>query len=131
MVAFSFKQRFVEPIRAGRKRQTIRLPRKRNPRPGEALQIYTAMRTRYCEKIIRDPTCASVEIVRLQFWPAFRTYGEQELVIGDAVLEGKDEKDAFAQSDGFKDLHDMIKFWRQEHGAGNAPINFTGILIAW
>lgn len=45
MVAYSFQKRFVEPIRSGRKRQTIRADRKRHARPGEVLQLYSGMRT--------------------------------------------------------------------------------------
>ena len=48
MVAYSFKRRFREPILAGSKQQTIRADRKRHARRGEALQLYTGMRTTQC-----------------------------------------------------------------------------------
>lgn len=93
MVAYSFKKRFVDPIRVGLssvslsfdcqpKRQTIRsIGKRRHARPGETLQLYTAMRTKQCRKI-GDARCMGVEGVLLKWseWPAFMTYdiGERE-----------------------------------------------------
>lgn len=64
MVAYSFRARFVVPIEAGTKRQTIRAPRKRHAKPGEEMQLYTGMRTRAC-RLIRLATCLSVWPVSL------------------------------------------------------------------
>jgi uncharacterized protein YqfB (UPF0267 family) len=66
MVAYSFKARFVEPILAGTKTQTIRADRKRHARPGEDLQLYTAMRTKQC-KLIRVARCTQIVSVMLSF----------------------------------------------------------------
>jgi len=63
MVAYSFKAQFREPILAGTKRQTIRADRKRHARLGEALQLYTGMRTRQC-KLIGRATCNALGFVR-------------------------------------------------------------------
>lgn len=46
-----FKKRFVEPIQIGTKVFTMRVPRKKEPKIGETLYMYTALRTKYCEKI--------------------------------------------------------------------------------
>lgn len=105
MVAYSFKKRFVAPIRAGLglimkddkgnwlqcesviddgatvshpfdpykdlapearpKRQTIRaIGKRRHARPGETLQLYTAMRTKQCEKI-GEARCIAVLPIRI------------------------------------------------------------------
>jgi hypothetical protein len=56
MVAYSFKERFAEPILNGTKGGTIRASRKGplraatggHAKPGEELQLYTDMRTRNC-----------------------------------------------------------------------------------
>ena len=61
MVAYSFQPGFAAEIIAGRKTQTIRNPRKRHAMPGEHLQLFTGMRTRYCKKIIPDPLCIGVD----------------------------------------------------------------------
>lgn len=76
MVAYSYKARFVEPIRLGlepgpwipgMKRQTIRADRKRHARPGEEIQHYRGMRTRQCFLIGRA-ICEAVR--RIGFRPA-------------------------------------------------------------
>jgi hypothetical protein len=106
MVAYSYKRRFINPIRVGLglpplfqfgphklvgdmdaeirpKRQTIRaFGKRRHARAGEILQHYTAMRTKQCTKI------------------------------GDARCAGFD---------------DMARFWREEHG----PDTFEGAVIRW
>ena len=62
MVAYNFKPQFVPLIETGAKQQTIRSPRKRHTQPGEAMQLYTGMRTKACRKLVTpDPLCISVE----------------------------------------------------------------------
>jgi hypothetical protein len=65
-VAYSFQRRFVAPILAGTKRQTIRAERKRHARPGEVVSLYHGMRTRQCFLIAQAP-CVDVQPIRLQF----------------------------------------------------------------
>lgn len=133
MVAYSFKKRFVDPIRVGLssvslsfdcppKRQTIRaIGKRRHARPGETLQLYTGMRTRQCEKI-GDARCISVErivikVPRDDAWLAVK--------MGDAPsFEAGDD---FAIADGFQNINDMWLFWFDAHGPGN----FEGVLIKW
>lgn len=132
MVAYSYKRRFVEPIRRGLasaypdqngvmpKRQTIRADRKRHARPGEEIQHYCGMRTKGCFLIGRG-RCVSVgaifiqlrrEIISVEDYPAIRD--------GDL--------DPFAQADGFQDWDDMRTFWHEEHGAMS---EFRGVIIKW
>jgi hypothetical protein len=122
MVAYSFKTRFVTPILAGTKRQTIRADRKRHARPGEEIQLYTGMRTRHC-KLIGRAECAAVRMIRLDF--------VQCAVLADGVViaGGLDGSlDRFAQADGFKDWWCLDAFWEEEHPGHRI---FDGVLIEW
>jgi hypothetical protein len=153
MVAYSFKKRFIEPIMMGLgaplsieafaagmdefgnvscprpKRQTIRaIGKRRHARPGETIQLYTAMRTKQCSKL-GEARCKSVEGVLLKWseWPSFLTF--------DIGLDGRRsgptrkiaDMEEFARSDGFPDFAAMRKFWADEHG----PETFEGYLIKW
>lgn len=135
MVAYSFKTSFVLPIAAGTKRQTIRLPRKRHARPGEPVQLFTAMRTRYCRKIIPDPLCVGVDEVRLDLRGADKldpsTFREALSVNGIPVLD--EAADAYARGDGFAGVSSvtpfahMVRWWLFTHG----PVLFDGVAIRW
>ena len=122
MVAYSFNKRFIKPIQSGRKRQTIRAVGKRvHAREGSKLQLYTAMRTKHCRKIMHvDPKCKSCESILIDVH-ADRIASIEVgcMIIGD--------KDAFAVSDGFEDARDMHAFWLKSHGVGL----FEGLIIRW
>lgn len=120
MVAYSFKGRFVPLIREGLKTQTIRGPRKRHARPGEPIQLYQAMRTRFCEKIVPDPFCSSVLPIEIGF-----ASGRIHRV--ETGLVPVRDLDTFAVADGFECIDDMSAFWLEHHGA--RP--FHGVLIEW
>jgi hypothetical protein len=131
MVAYSFKQRFVEPIRVGlcrgpwmpgMKRQTIRADRARHARPAEQLQLYRGMRTKQCFLIGR----AICEAIR-KIWIAFD--GMNRVTIeGVGVIRGAKPLDEFARRDGFGDWGELYEFWDAEHGA---PTGFNGVIIYW
>jgi hypothetical protein len=146
MVAYSYKARFVAPIRVGLglpvldlhyelggylpgqpirpKRQTIRANgRRRHARPGETLQHYHGMRTTKCFKI-GDARCKDVADVRLYI------HAEWIEIKGEADLRKGRQLDAFARDDGFDDWTAMRTFWREEHdGKHLGP--FVGVLIKW
>jgi hypothetical protein len=131
MVAYSFKRQFVEPIRIGLglpplvlpparpKRQTIRADRRRHARPGEWVQLYTAMRTKACEHI-GNGMCIAVTRVHLQL-----DLGIVSVEHHPAMRNG--DLDAFAQADGFDDWPAMRAFWKAEHGVPT----FEGVIIYW
>lgn len=124
MVAYSFKERFVEPIRWGLglgldvpdnvrhpKRQTIRahrLGRGRHARPGEELQLYTAMRTKYC-----------------RLAPNFR---HDQLRDGGVTFRGIELLNGYALLDGFASWSEMRAFWSTEHPGIE---RFSGVVIRW
>jgi hypothetical protein len=134
MVAYSFKGQFVDPVRSGRKRQTVRMGRNgraRHARPGEPVQLYVGMRTRNCTKIIApDPICTAVQVIMMWFSDEHR--------ITRISIDGTDLLPAamlqFAIDDGFDDtrevsaLEAMAEFWRVNH---NKPEFFAGVVIRW
>ncbi len=120
MVAYSFKRQFREPILVGSKQQTIRADRKRHARPGEALQLYTGMRTRQCELIGRA-VCSEVVPVRIGVEGRW-------LEVGGIRWNDFALLDNFSRQDGFADWPELIGFWRTEHP--DTPM-FSGVLIRW
>lgn len=145
MVAYSFKKRFVEPIRVGLgyppsveafaagmdefgnvhrpppKRQTIRaIGKRRHARPGETIQLYTGMRTRQCQAI-GVARCVAVIPIRI-------TVREHSIPVAlDGAHIGGGRLHDFARADGFAGAEDMLDFWKSEHGLGL----FDGVLIRW
>jgi len=122
MVAYSFQRRFVAPILAGTKCQTIRADRRRHARPGEALQLYTGMRTKHCRLIAR---ASCIEIVPVTLLFSDDPDDEGVMLPGFGHPGGLD---GFARDDGFVDWSDLRAFWREQHPAIDA---FTGVLIRW
>nr|WP_298099725.1 ASCH domain-containing protein [uncultured Shinella sp.] len=115
------------------KRQTVRADRPRHARPGEAVQLYQAMRTKDCRKIILDPVCTGVLPIEIC---VSDTRGILWISIdGDNV----EDPEAFASADGFHPAHylaarpgataleNMARFWLDNHEAGT----FRGVLIRW
>lgn len=124
MVAYSFKKQFAEPILAGTKRQTIRADRKRHARPGEEMQLYTGMRTKYC-RLIGRVWCQSVRPISLCL-DAPKAFIRWENGGAETIYPlGMDE---FAKCDGFRDWQEMRKFWRDNHPDVDV---FEGVIIRW
>ncbi|MEM6727010.1 MAG: hypothetical protein AAF618_00795 [Pseudomonadota bacterium] len=124
MVAYSFQKRFAPPILEDTKTGTIRAPRKRHAREGEALQLFTGMRTKHCQKIMGDVKCAFVEPITFEVTD--RRLHMVEIGIPRWLLHPHGE-DLFARMDGFDDMADMAGFWSQTHGIGR----FVGFWIGW
>lgn len=124
VVAYSFKQRFVDPIRAGTKAQTIRAPRKRHAHPGEEVQLYYAQRTRNCS-LIGVVRCISTPAIVMEFMP--HTAGDF-VEIGDVGTIAGPALDQFAKLDGFIDWIELRQFWEDEHPGVD---QFAGVLIRW
>lgn len=136
MVAYSFAPQFVAPIQARSKLQTVRANRRRHARPGEAVQLYTAMRTKQCRKIVDiDPVCIRLWDIRIAVDASDRR------VIGAISLDGamldRHEMEAFARSDGFSAgdgvsaLRRMGEFWLKAHGHLGTDFVFEGVCIRW
>lgn len=121
MVAYSFKARFVTPILTCQKCGTIRAEgRRRHAGAGDALQLYTAMRTKQC-RLILQTTCADAShiVLRWKRRPEIIIRGEK---LSEALFA------TFAREDGFADFDDMARFWRDVHPDIRL---FRGWLIKW
>lgn len=117
MVAYSFKRRFIAPIRNASKTQTIRKPRPRHVRAGEDLQLYYGMRSPVCA-LIANARCLAVHRIRISF-----------ARIDVIAIDGKRiaDKNHFARRDGFADWREMREYFLRMHDARV----FDGVLIRW
>jgi hypothetical protein len=128
MVAYSFQAMFREPIIQRVKCQTIRADRRRHARPGERLQLFTGMRTRYCQKIIPDPICLALETILIDVG----LDGIVGIVVNGKALDLQ-AIGSLAVADGFRTetgetaVHNMGRFWLNNHGPGV----FSGVIIRW
>lgn len=132
MVAYSFAPQFRDLVASGIKTQTVRADRKRHARPGEPLQLYAAMRTKYCRKLVTpDPVVTRVRPIQI-----IVTVQHVDLIASiafdDTEVLNADEIEAFANADGFPALpgfarRKMGDFWLKAHGQGR----FRGVLIEW
>ncbi len=87
MVAYSFQPRFVAPILAGTKQQTIRAHRKRHA---------------------WSEACAGVAPITIDL-------PDNSVTIGGETLRGWDKLDALARRDGFDGWLAMRCFWLEHH----------------
>jgi hypothetical protein len=115
MTAFSFKPVFVPKILAGEKLSTIRSTRRCNV--GDTMQLYTGLRTKKCKKIM-DVVCIGVAPIRIsksEIWKIGKTEGN----VRPSPL-------FFNEQEGFSNVHEMIDFFRKEHG-----LPYNGWIHAW
>jgi len=126
MNEFNFSARFADTVARMEKRQTIRARGKRRPpRPGEPLQLYTGMRTVQCRKLA-EVVCASVEPISISCLT--RTVS---MITGEGSLArwqslDDDELDTLAKADGFSG---SLEFFEWFHG--NYGRSVSGYLIKW
>lgn len=132
MVAYSYKPSFVQPIRLKVKRQTIRLPRKRHARPGEALQLFTGPRMK--PERLGGAVCQTAYDVRLDFKTSPSVELDASITLDtDEALNAFAIRDGFAVPERFADLgwspwEYMARWWRLTHP--DHPV-FSGVLIDW
>lgn len=124
MVAYNFQERFAPAVECGDKTQTIRARGKRRPpRVGESLQLYTGLRTTTVRKLLwTDPVCESVEDISL----SARTGVVSMIRDGRWQHLSPDEVEALAKADGFACADDFFDFFLKQHGP-----TFSGYLIKW
>jgi hypothetical protein len=121
MALLNFMTRFVPKILAGEKTHTIRAMRIYPIKEGETLHLYTGLRTKKAKLLMRAP-CVRVESIRIKDG-AFGDENHAAIYI-DGLELNRDEREMFARRDGFKDMEEMIGFWR-----GRLP--FEGNVIHW
>lgn len=118
MPALNFKPQFVEPIRHGTKRHTIRATRKVPVKRGDKLYLYCGLRHKGAFRILPEPvTCSMVESIKINA----ETTGMVEL--GGVPLT-YDEREQLAVADGFANWDEMLAFLE-----GRLP--FVGQIIHW
>jgi uncharacterized protein YqfB (UPF0267 family) len=113
----NFQKRFAPKILSGEKRHTIRAKRKRATKPGELLHLYTGLRQKGAQLLMR-PRCTKIKGIYIDL-----IFGRHCIYV-DRVKLSRDECDRLAQADGFFDFAEMMKFW-----AGRLP--FEGDIIHW
>lgn len=120
MAVLLFQKRFVEPITSGRKKQTIRPPRKRPLIVGDYLSL------RYWrDKPYRSP---QVEFASVRCTGIFDIQVRREgILIGGYKMHGP-ARDNFARGDGFANWPEMREFFKSRFGYG---LPFIGTLIKW
>lgn len=94
--------------------QAMAIGKRRHARPGDALQLYTGMRTKACRKL-RDAKCTLAIAI---------TISSDGVKIGsrNSPLLSK----SIAKKDGFKDFAEMAAWFDKTHG-----LPFSGVLISW
>lgn len=116
MPLLNFKKCFSQDIRSGKKRQTIRSHKSRDPKPGDILYLYTGLRTKHCKKI-GSAICTSVEQIEIDH-------------LNNIFLNGRRlnlaERSYLAIADGFAHPSDIVEFIGRQYG-----IPFNGLLIKW
>lgn len=126
MPLLNFKEQFVAPIRARRKRHTIRADRKVPVKRGDKLYLYCGLRHKGAYRILPEPvTCTKVQTIRI------RMKDMDECVEVDGTILALDECNRLAVADGFGDFLAFCEFWEREHGDKNGTVNFKGQIIHW
>ncbi len=120
MVAYVFLQRFVPAIMAGTKRQTLRAPRKRHARVGEAVDMMTSDGGKFAWSL-----CSAVEKATL--------FLRRDRVIitgvnGVRPILSRADLDEFAVEEGFRDWRELNSYWSEiDPGAPSVDC----VIIRW
>jgi hypothetical protein len=141
MPAYSFQERFIPFILDGSKDHTVRRERSgrsRHVRPGETIQLYYGMRTKWCRKI-GEAICKEIHRILIREEGMFLSsyFGDDPALSKLWLPFNKAGCDRFAWRDGFRpegltfdnpagawDL--MLRWWRQTH-----ELPFQGVVIYW
>lgn len=120
MPALNFQTQFAPKILAGQKPFTLRAPRKdgRDPKAGQTLFLFTAMRTKQCRKIAEKPCRFSVTVYLAWRLITIPTIGDVDKL---ELLE------LFSRLDGFPSYAAFCRFHKVTVGMQPKPMR----LIAW
>lgn len=133
MPAYSFQLQFVAPVERGDKTHTIRGKRKNRPKPGQPFYGYYAQRTKQCRKLIQS-TITRVQDIKIEqgkricsddLRDGLLVYWNVPKITIDGEVLARDEAEALAVRDGFRDLLAMSDFWPPER------LPFSGDIIHW
>jgi hypothetical protein len=140
MPILNFKPQFVDAIRSGRKRHTIRATRKVPIKVGDKLYLYCGLRHKGAFRILPDAVnCTKTFGIQIRI--VFITSAcqlKEEIVVLDGQKLDKFELETLATADGFSDWNQMRWFWIKTHGKAKRAmgsrysiVNFTGQIIHW
>ena len=117
MPSLNFNKKFVQLIKSGAKKQTIRKRRKnkRDPAPGRTLYFFTGMMSKQCERI-GEAICSDVSLI---------TVTQDSIQVCNRTLSVKDRL-KLAKNDGFECAKDLIEFIATVYG-----LPFNGLIIKW
>lgn len=120
MPAINFKTQFAPPILAGKKPFTLRAlrPDGRDPKAGQMLYLFTAMRTKACKKFAEKP-CRLAETIKLTW--------RNILIPTVGNLWQEHELQTFAQLDGFNNYDEFCHFHKIHLMMETKPMR----LVAW
>lgn len=120
MPAINFQTQFAPKILDGTKVFTLRALRKdrRDPKMGDRLYLFTAMRTKKCRKIAEQP-CRFAAMILLSH--------RSITIPGLAILTNEQQMEAFARLDGFGNYHAFCQFHEIKAGMTTKSMR----LIAW
>ena|ERR1019366_5103979 len=113
MGLYNFQRRFVPKILSGEKTHTIRAVRANPDRPGNVLHLYTGLRHKGAQLLMRVP-CVKVEEIEIA--PLY--------VKIDGIVLDYSEEEALARRDGFPNFADMMAFWEER-------LPFRGHIVHW
>lgn len=117
---YNFNERFADAILSGAKRMTIRAPRKdgRLPIAGEALHLYTGLRTKKSRLLAKCVATQPHHIV---------IFVDKARIFYAGALLRANELRHFARDDGFDDESGFFDFFRNNYCM---PV-FSGFCIEW
>jgi hypothetical protein len=127
MALFSFQRRFVDPIKAGTKRQTIRARRKNlgsHGKPGGPISLVHG--SRFKPVPLGSSVCRAVNPITLNL-----ALGVVRQELGPrhiSIVDAPGPLDTFARADGFEDWADLCAFWAHHHPGLTL---FHGIITTW
>jgi uncharacterized protein YqfB (UPF0267 family) len=101
MGLYNFRSRFTSSILNGSKTHTIRANRVRSDKPGNIMYLYTGLRQKGAQLLMRAP-CVRVEPIYID--------AQQQIFLRGEPLSS-DECEALALRDGFSSFADMMTFW--------------------
>ena len=116
-----FKKQFAPKILDGSKKFTIRNPRKREPKIGEQLHMYTGLRTKHTAKISSEHSLKGIRLVNI--FLEKRVYHQDEkkskFSIGiqvDGSSLSLSQTENFVTCDGFDSTEEFMEYWIKEKG---------------
>jgi len=104
-----FKKRFKSPIQLGTKVFTMRKKRKREPKIGETMYMYTGLRTNQCEKISDKEKLKSTQNVTV-FISQVKNQRILTIKVDSRHLTYNEIR-VFVGFDGFSNIDDFIDYW--------------------